>query len=178
MFRSSGVLLLTAFFVAVCATPFAFGAPGLQVIYVVPLAIVVWVLRVRTTVDAERIVVRTLLSRRVLAWSELSGFRITSRSRVRAVLTDGDDVSLPTVRTRHIPVIAALSDGRIPEAGEAPDAEDHHDGDSDPAGEGEPAEDGTPGSSDTGETSDTSDSTDSGEASAPEAADPATARQE
>ncbi|WP_132877919.1 PH domain-containing protein [Tamaricihabitans halophyticus] len=115
VFRSSTVLLLVAFFVAVCATPFAWGATGLQAVYVVPVVIIVWTLRRRTTVDRDGMVVRTVWSKRVLPWAEIAGLRLTPKAQVYAVLRDEAEIRLPTVRTRHIPVIAILSEGRIPD---------------------------------------------------------------
>ena len=63
VFRTSPLTVLAALALAVCATPFAFGAPLLWLIYLVPLAIIVWTLRVRTVVDAEAVTVRRVLRR-------------------------------------------------------------------------------------------------------------------
>ena len=46
--------ILGAVLLAVCATPVAFGAPWFWLVYLLPVAVVVWVLRVRTTVDDTR----------------------------------------------------------------------------------------------------------------------------
>lgn len=113
VFRVPAVAVLAALLLAVCATPFAFGAPGLFVIYLGPLGAVIWVLRTRTTADAGGLAVRTVLGSRALPWSGLRGLRLTSRAGVRAVLTDGTEVTLPAVRTRHLPALALVSGGRL-----------------------------------------------------------------
>ena len=120
LFRIPGVAVLGAALLAVAATPIAFAAPGLQVLYLVPIALAAWVLRTRTTVDAEGIVVRTLVGRRAMRWADVTSLRLDSRSRVRAVLVDKSEVPLPAVRTRHLPLLAAVSAGRLDDAGNAP----------------------------------------------------------
>jgi hypothetical protein len=47
--------------------------------------------------------------------SALSGLAISRRSRVRAVLADGSQISQPLVRTRHLPVLSMISGGRVPD---------------------------------------------------------------
>lgn len=114
-FRVPTTALLAVAFMLFCATPFAFAAPGAAVIYILPLAAAVWVVRNRTTVDAERIEVRYTFGHRALDWSQVAALRVVERGWVRAVLADSSEVVLPAVRLRHVPVMAAVSRGRIPD---------------------------------------------------------------
>ncbi|QFU87136.1 PH domain-containing protein [Amycolatopsis sp. YIM 10] len=113
IFRVPGTALLAVLFLAVCVTPVAFALPGLQALYLIPLGIGAWVIRTRTTADADGITVRTLLGRRVLPWESLKGFTLTEKSKVIAVLGDDTKVALPAVRTRHLPVLSLVSGGRL-----------------------------------------------------------------
>lgn len=111
----------------VCMTPVAFGAPGLQVLYLVPLALTVWLVRTRTVISPETLVAYRVGGTWQITWSDLAGLRIDDRSRVWAVLRGGDEVRLPMVRARDLPVLAAISGGRLPdpltEIGERPASE-------------------------------------------------------
>ncbi|HEU5470159.1 MAG TPA: PH domain-containing protein [Actinophytocola sp.] len=113
VFRVPPVAVLAALLLAVGATPFAFGAPGLWVIYLVPIAAIVWTLRTRTTATADGLTVRHVFTSRALPWSSLKGLRLTPKSAVYAVLNDGTEVHLPNVRTRHLPALALISGGRL-----------------------------------------------------------------
>jgi Bacterial PH domain len=113
VFRIPGTAVLAALLLAAGATPFAWGAPGFFLIYLVPVGLVVWVLRTRTTADADGLAVRRVFTRRALPWTKLKGLRLTKRAEVRAVLTDGTEVALPAVRTRHLPALALISGGRL-----------------------------------------------------------------
>jgi PH (Pleckstrin Homology) domain-containing protein len=113
VFRIPATAVLGALLFAITATPFAWAAPGLAVIYVVPVAAIAWVLRVRTTADRERLVARTLFGRHVVPWSDLRAFRVSERSWVRAVVEDGKELPLPNVRTRHLPALSLISGGRL-----------------------------------------------------------------
>ncbi|HET9140592.1 PH domain-containing protein [Actinophytocola sp.] len=113
VFRVPGTAVLAALLLAVGATPFAFGAPGLYIIYVIPVALIVWVLRVRTTASPDGLTVRHVFTSRALPWSTLKGLRLTRRSGVRAVLRDDTEVALPNVRTRHLSALALISGGRL-----------------------------------------------------------------
>jgi hypothetical protein len=113
LFRVPATAVLAALLLAVAAVPFAFGAPGFYVIFLVPIGLIVWVLRYRTTADAAGLTVRRVLTRRALPWSSLKGLRLTKRAGVRAVLTDDTEVALPAVRTRHLPALALVSGGRL-----------------------------------------------------------------
>lgn len=126
-FRLPLTTLIGVFGLIVCMTPVAFGVPGLQVLYLGPLALAVWLVRTRTVVGPEIMVAYRVWGSRRIAWSDLAGLRIDDRSRVSAVLRAGDDVPLPTVRARDLPLLVALSHGRLPEwlaeSGERPASE-------------------------------------------------------
>ncbi|MGQ0841470.1 PH domain-containing protein [Actinokineospora sp.] len=120
VFRIPAIAALAALLFAVGATPVAFAAPGLAAIYLVPLAAVVWVLRVRTTADADGLRVRQVFTSRALPWSALKSLRLTKRAGVRAVLDDDTEVALPSVRVRHLPALALVSGGRLDDPTAAP----------------------------------------------------------
>ncbi len=113
VFRPARLSILAALLLAVCATPVAFGAPFLWLIYLVPLAMIAWVLRVRTVVDAEALTVRRVIGTRRVPWPEISSLRLSDKARVRAVLTDGAELPLPSVHIRDLPQLAAASGGRL-----------------------------------------------------------------
>ncbi len=115
LFRVPPTAVLGALLLAVAAIPFAFGAPGFYVIFLVPIALIIWILRTRTIADADGLTVRRVLTKRALPWSSLKGLRLTKRARVRAVLTDDTEVALPAVHTRHLPALALVSGGRLPD---------------------------------------------------------------
>lgn len=119
VFRVSPLVVFMALGLVVCVTPVALSAPFLWLIYLLPLAIIGWTLRVRTTADPEALTVRRVLGRRRVPWGEISSLRLAHHSRVRAVLTDGSELPLPTVHIRDLPLLAAVSGGRLPDpAGE------------------------------------------------------------
>lgn len=114
IFTTPRTALLAIAFLVLCMTPAALGeVPWLAILYVVPLALLVFVLRTRTVADENGLTVRTMLGRRELPWSALKGLALTDNAKVRAVLTDGSQITLPTVRTRHLPVLSVVSAGRL-----------------------------------------------------------------
>ncbi|MGA6167239.1 PH domain-containing protein [Amycolatopsis magusensis] len=113
IFRVPATGILAVLFLAVCVTPVAFSLPGLQLLYLLPLGIGAWVVRTRTTADADGLTVRTLFGKRALPWESLKGLSLTEKSKVIAVLGDDTKVALPAVRTRHLPVLSLVSGGRL-----------------------------------------------------------------
>ena len=113
VFRIPPLRILGAVLLAVCATPVAFGAPWFWLVYLLPVAVVVWVLRVRTTVDEEALTVRRLIGSRRVPWSEIRSLHLRDKGGVRAVLTDGAELPLPSVRVRDLPQLAAASGGHL-----------------------------------------------------------------
>jgi hypothetical protein len=124
VFKIPSTAVLGALLFAITATPFAWAAPGLYAVYVIPIFAIVWILRVRTTADGERLVARTLFGRRVLPWSDVRALKVSARSWVRAVDEAGKELPLPNVRTRHLPALSLISGGRLDDPTEAPAASD------------------------------------------------------
>lgn len=127
VFRIPGIAVLAAVMLAVCATPFAFAAPALLVTYLIPIAVVVWVLVTRTSADADGLVVRQVWGTTTLPWTQLKGLRLSERSGVTAVRADDTEVHLPAVRARHIPALALVSGGRITDPTEVAVPEEQRD---------------------------------------------------
>lgn len=113
VFRIPPLTILGAVLLAVCATPVAFGAPWFWLVYLLPVAVMVWVLRVRTTVDEEALTVRRLVGSRRVPWSEIRSLHLRDKGGVRAVLADGAELPLPSVRVRDLPQLAAASGGHL-----------------------------------------------------------------
>lgn len=122
-FRITPVALLVVLTVAVCVSPAAAAIPWFAVLYLVPLGLLVWILRVRTTVRPAGVTVRGVTGRRELDWDEIHALHLDERRWVRAVLRDGNEVRLPAVRVRDLPRLAAMSGGRLSAPDEsAPDS--------------------------------------------------------
>lgn len=114
MFKIPSTAYMAIALLTVCVTPIALGEiNGLQWLYIFPIALLVFVIRTRTVATREGLAVRTVFGKRDLPWSALKGLAITGKARVRAVLGDDTQVTLPTVRTRHLPVLALVSEGKI-----------------------------------------------------------------
>ena len=121
MFRNSPLAVLAAIAFMVCFTPVALTVPGMEVLYLIPIGMVAWVLRVRTTVDADTIAARGALRTRRVAWGDVTALHLRTRSRVSVVLGNGSELPLPTVRVRDLPLLAMMSGGRLPDP--SPDAD-------------------------------------------------------
>ncbi len=113
--RIPATALLAAGLIAICVTPVAWVAPGLQALYVLPLGYAYWVVRNRTTVTEEELVARSLFGSATVRWSELKSLRLVQRGWLKAVKTDDTEVTLPAVRLMHLPALSLLSGGLVPD---------------------------------------------------------------
>ncbi|ASU78074.1 hypothetical protein CDG81_06870 [Actinopolyspora erythraea] len=113
VFRLTRVSLLVILVLAVCISPVAASLPWLSVLYLVPLGLILWVVRMRTVVDESGITARTLTGSTRMAWTEIRALRLDERRWVRAVTTSDRQVRLPALRVRDVPRLAAMSGGRI-----------------------------------------------------------------
>ncbi|MEU4741868.1 PH domain-containing protein [Actinosynnema sp. NPDC023658] len=131
VFRVPTPALLAAGLAAIAATPFAWSAPGLQAVYLLPAGFAAWVVRNRTTVDGERLVARSTFRTRVIRWDDVKAIKLTPKGWLSAVLRDDSLVRLPAVRAGHLPTLSLVSGGRVADpnaaAGPAEDAEPDQD---------------------------------------------------
>src|SRR6185437_7565002 len=99
---------------AVCTVPLAFASPWLAILWLLPIAGLLHVLRTGVDADATGLTTHTLFGSRRLAWDDIAGLRIR-RSRIGAVLRNGSTVRLPVLRPRHLSLLSAASGGRLPD---------------------------------------------------------------
>ena len=111
--RMSRSALLPVVILLICVVPAAAAAPWTTVLFLIPLTLAAWVLRVGVDVGDEGIAVRSLLAQRQVGWTELAGIRVDERRHLWLVTTGGTEVRLPVLRARDLPRLAALSGGRI-----------------------------------------------------------------
>ncbi|MFC3961234.1 PH domain-containing protein [Nocardia jiangsuensis] len=106
-----GVLVLTfCVFFAFVGWP-----AGLWWLLLLPVVVLAWVERTRTTVTPDGLELRTIFSSRSVEWSRVAGVRLPKRGFVRARLTDESEVKLPAVGYDRLRELIAASDGRIPD---------------------------------------------------------------
>lgn len=115
VFRIPATALLAAGLIAICVTPVAWVAPGLQALYVLPLGYAYWVVRNRTTVTEEELVARGVFGTTTLKWSEVKSIRLVQKGWLKAVKSDDTEVTLPAVRFMHLPALSLISGGRVPD---------------------------------------------------------------
>jgi hypothetical protein len=115
VFRIPATALLAAGLIAICVTPVAWLAPGLQALYVLPLGYAYWVVRNRTTVTDDELVARGVFGTTTLKWSEVKSIRLVRKGWLKAVKDDDSEVTLPAVRFMHLPALSLVSGGRVPD---------------------------------------------------------------
>lgn len=138
MFRNSPLAVLAAIAFMVCFTPVALTVPGMTVLYLIPIAMVFWVLRLRTTVDADTIAARGTLRTQRVDWADVTALRLRTRSRISAVLNSGTELPLPAVHVRDLPVLAMMSGGRLPDPSAEAGAPERTESEPSGAGPGKP----------------------------------------
>lgn len=121
--RMTRSALLAVAFLALCTSPVALAKPQFAVLYLVPIALAVWVWRAGVDVDSTGVTVRAMLGVRRVDWDDVAGLSLTRRGEVRLALRDGRAVRLPMVRARHLAALAAASDGRFDPPGAQPAAQ-------------------------------------------------------
>jgi hypothetical protein len=134
VFRIPRTSFMAIALLTICVTPIALGEiPYLQWLYLFPIALAVFVVRTRTVATREGLAIRTMFGKRDVPWSALKGLAITKKSRVQAVLQDDTKVPLPTVRTRHLPVLSLVSEGLVADPSGVLEAGDIKPGTSEPS---------------------------------------------
>lgn len=120
VFTPSRLTIAAALVVCVGALPLLLSVPWFWLFLFLPLAVIGWVLRVRTTVDPDTVTTRSVTGSRTVPWDDVRGLRLGRRSSVSLVLADDREVALPAVYVRDLPVLSAASGGRFadPTAGD------------------------------------------------------------
>lgn len=106
---------IAVFMVALGALFPVVGAPLWAVLYVIPVALAVWIERTRTRVSADGLDLRTMFGSRHIDWSEVKGLQIPKRGALKLHLADESDVALPAVGYDRLEDLIEASDGRIPD---------------------------------------------------------------
>lgn len=119
VFRNSPLGVIAVITLAVCVLPVAATAPGMLVLFLIPIGLLYWIMRTRTAVDADSVTVRGMVRGRRIAWEDITALRLRTRSRVSAVLADGTELPLPAVHVRDLPLLSSMSGGRLPDLGKA-----------------------------------------------------------
>ncbi|MEJ8278321.1 PH domain-containing protein [Pseudonocardia spirodelae] len=113
VFKPSRLTIFAILVAVVGATPLVFSVPWFWLVLVLPAAAIAWILRVRTTVDPQRLTVRGATGSRSVDWDAVRGLRIGKRSQVRAVLDGDEELALPAVHVRDLPALSVASGGRF-----------------------------------------------------------------
>lgn len=82
---------------------------------ILPIVQIWWIARVRTEADENGLRAMHLFRTDSISWDEIAGLRFPKWTTTRAVRPDGTTVRLPAVTFADLPVISAVSGGRVPD---------------------------------------------------------------
>ena len=106
-------MLLPLVLLTLCLLPVALFTPWALLLFLVPLLIALWVLRVGVGIGDDGITVHSLVGARSVPWRDVAGIRVGDGRALWLVTTRGTEIRLPVLRVRDLPRLAALSGGRI-----------------------------------------------------------------
>ena len=113
VFRLPWVSVVFPLLLLICVIPLATYRPPFLVLFAIPVLALVYILVTHTTADIDRIVaVRPWGSTRI-PWNQLDGFEFHGSRWAVAVELNGRHTRLPMVRPRDLPLLAAVSGGRL-----------------------------------------------------------------
>jgi Bacterial PH domain len=112
--RISPIAHLASGFGALGLLTVVLAVPWTAPLLVMPVVASAMIVRLRTVADARAVTARTLLGSRTVEWADIKGLRFVKGSWARAELTSGEEMRLPAVTFATLPVIAAVSGGRVP----------------------------------------------------------------
>jgi hypothetical protein len=110
--RFPGSAYLPIILLAVCVTPMVQHVWA-ALVYLVPLAALLYVVRAATIATADGLTVRAIFGSVHVPWDQILGFSADSRGRIYAARTDETVLRLPCVRLRHLAGLALVSGGRL-----------------------------------------------------------------
>ena len=102
-------------FLAVAMLSLVLAGPGwFALIFVIPATLSLVIARYRTTADRDTVTARTLLGSETVRWDDIDGLRFGRRAWALARRHDGSELTLPAVTFATLPVLTAVSGGRVP----------------------------------------------------------------
>ncbi|MET7667507.1 PH domain-containing protein [Micromonospora luteifusca] len=120
-FRYNQAILVAAVIAFIGALPLANARGYLLPVLLVPLAVAVWAWRAGTDADARELRVRALVGQRRIDWDQVLELTTDQRGRAVARLDDGQQVTLPAVRSVDLPRLVSATGQALPgNAAEAP----------------------------------------------------------
>jgi hypothetical protein len=112
--RVSPTAHLASGFCALGLLAVVLAVPWTAPLLVIPLIASAMIVRLRTVADSQTVTARTLLGSRTVDWADIKGLRFVKGSWARAELTSGEELRLPAVTFATLPLLAAVSGGRVP----------------------------------------------------------------
>jgi hypothetical protein len=88
--------------------------PASAPLMVIPVILSALVIRLRTVADRQTVTARTLVGSQTVPWADVEGLRFARSSWARARLSNGTELRLPAVTFSTLPLLAEVSDGRVP----------------------------------------------------------------
>jgi hypothetical protein len=89
-------------------------SPAFAPLLVIPLILSALVIRCRTVADRDHVTARTLFGSETANWDDIDGLRFGKGSWAIAERRDGGELRLPAVTFATLPLLAEVSDGRVP----------------------------------------------------------------
>lgn len=90
------------------------GPPWFALLLVIPVILSIVVIRYRTVADRDNVTARTLIGRTTVPWDDIDGLRFGRRAWAVARRRDGTELALPAVTFATLPLLTAVSAGRVP----------------------------------------------------------------
>jgi hypothetical protein len=90
------------------------GPTWFVVLFVIPVLLSAVIVRYRTIADRDTVTARTLLGSETIRWDDIQGLRFGRKSWALARRRDGSELSLPAVTFATLPILTAVSGGRVP----------------------------------------------------------------
>jgi hypothetical protein len=109
-FRYNSALAIAGLVATIGAVPLLGASLFFAPVLLVPLAVAVWGWRAGTDADERGLVVRALLAKRGIPWTQVDAL-VPEQRRVHARLANGHLVPLPAVTRADLPKLVAASGG-------------------------------------------------------------------
>ena len=107
-FRQNSAVPIAGLIALIGGVPLVGASPYFLPLLLVPLAVVIWGWRSGTDADERGLVVRALLAKRGIPWTQVDAL-VPDQRRVQAQLANGNYVTLPAVGRGDIPKLVKAS---------------------------------------------------------------------